>query len=462
MSRTPSVSRRFGPPLLRTSPVRLALTFGLAALGGLLLLNSVIFLKAASYLERQGDGIVMGQAQVLAGLPLDRLPGRIVEAERGDLREVNHFGLFDEQGRWQAGKIGQWPSGLAADNQPRALNSDGFQFGARAVAVRLVDGSRLVVAYDAKTLTGLSDIVRHAVMISSVLALMLALALGVLLGYGPLRRLRRVQAVSAQIAAGDLSRRLPVSAVGDELDMLAELVNQMVEHIQALLEEVKSVGDNVAHDLRAPLGHLRAHLLHCLQMWERMDAPQRMEDVEKALQSADVLLARFRALQRIAELDSRQRCSGMRPCALDALLAGLAESHEALAESCGIDFSYEPSPDLYVLADPELLAETFINLLDNAFKFTPAGGQVRCTLRIEQGQAVICVLDNGPGIAETELGHVMQRKVRGYHSQALPGSGLGLAIVQAVVRLHGWQLQLANRQPGPGLHVRLLAPLLKD
>lgn len=453
--------RRFWPQLIRTSPVRMALTYGLAILCGLVLFNSVIFVNASRYLEKQGDGIVSGQAQVLAAVPPERLPERIQEAERGDLRQVSHFGLFDPEGQWKAGSIRIWPPELEINGQPEALRTAGFQFGARAVGVRLTDGGQLVVAYDAKTLTGLSDIVRRVIVWSAVLVALGAIVTGIILGLGPLRRLFHVQVASAQIAGGDLSKRLPVSAAGDELDMLAELVNQMVAQIQDLLEEVRSVGDNVAHDLRAPLGSLRAYLLHCLQDWEQMDESQRLTDIERALSAADTLLARFRALQRIAALDSRQRYSGIRPCALGQLLEELAESHEALADSTNIAFNYVFDPNATVLADPELLAEAFMNLLDNAFKFTPAGGHVTWTLDVEQDKALIRLTDNGPGIDEAELSSVLQRKVRGYNTQALPGSGLGLAIVQAVVRVHGWQLKFSNRRPEPGLDICLVAPLFK-
>lgn len=456
-----SAVRRFWPQLIRTSPVRMALAYGLAILCGLVLFNSVIFANASRYLEKQGDGIVSGQARVLAAVPPDRLPDRIREAERGDLREVSHFGLFDVQGQWQVGSIRIWPSELAANGQPAALHTAGFQPGARAIGVRLSDGGQLVVAYDAKTLAGLSDIVTRVIIWSAILVVLGAIVTGILLGLGPLRRLFRVQVASAQIAEGDLSQRLPVSAAGDELDMLAELVNQMVARIQELLEEVRSVGDNVAHDLRAPLGSLRAYLLHCLQSWEHLDETQRLTDIERALCAADTLLTRFRALQRIAALDSRQRYSGMRPCALGQLLEELAESHEALAESTNITFAHAFDPTVTVLADPELLAEAFMNLLDNAFKFTPAGGHVRWTLGIAHNQAVIRLTDNGPGIDEAELSSVLQRHVRGYNTQALPGSGLGLAIVQAVARVHGWQLTFSNHLPEPGLDVCLVAPLFE-
>lgn len=454
-----SAARRHGPRLLRTSQVRLALTFGIACLGGLVLLNSVIFWNAARYLQHQGDGIVKGQAKVLAALPLQRLPDRIGEAERGDLRGVDHFGLFDSQGRWVAGSIRAWPQQLVADGQPRALRLEGFQYGARAVGETLSNDYRLVVAYDAKTLTGLTDIVRRALTSSAILAPLLMLALGAVLGTGPLRRLRLLQQTSALIAAGDLTQRLPVTRVGDELDMLAEQVNQMIDQIQGLIEEVKSVGDNVAHDLRAPLGTLRAALVHCLQDWPQLDEQQRLADIERALGSADVLLARFRALQRVAMLDSRERHAGMRPCELVPLLDGLAESHEALAESVGLSFSYCFEPGTWVMADPELLAEAFINLLDNAFKFTPPGGQVQWRLWVEQGYAVIELADTGPGVEPQQLERVLERRVRGQHTHGIAGCGLGLAIVQAVVRVHGWRLQLQNRQPGPGLKVRLEAPV---
>jgi signal transduction histidine kinase len=235
--------------------------------------------------------------------------------------------------------------------------------------------------------------------------------------------------------------------------MLSALVNQMMEEVERLLENVKSVGDNVAHDLRTPLNTLRMHLHRTLEQWGEASAEKQQTRLEKALAATDALLRRFRALQRIAEIDSQARRAGMSLFAPGELLSEMFEDYEAVAQEAGITLTLHLAPVPTLLGDREMLAEALMNLLDNALKFTPSGGEVELRLSCSGEGMQIVVQDTGPGILEHERNNVLQRFCRGEQGQGVEGGGLGLAIVAAVARTHRFELRLEDA--GPGLRVVL-------
>jgi signal transduction histidine kinase len=316
------------------------------------------------------------------------------------------------------------------------------------VAKRLPNEQILFVGYDAKTLAGLRDIIFDSLWWSAGLILTLGLVLGVVTSVRPLRRVRAVQIISERIARGDLSQRLPMSTRGDELDALSSLVNQMIEEIERLLEEVKSVGDNVAHDLRTPLNTLRANLHRMLVDWNDTPAPAQLGHLEKSLSAADTLLVRFRALQRIAEIDNQARHAGMACFEPRVLIEQMFDDYHAVAEDSGISMSLAIDTVPALVADRELLAEALMNVLDNALKFTPAGGHVQIRLTSSQGHTRIEIEDDGPGIEPHERERVLLRFARGQGSRHAEGAGLGLAIVAAVARTHDFGLHLEDARPG--------------
>ncbi|MBV9748975.1 MAG: HAMP domain-containing histidine kinase [Acetobacteraceae bacterium] len=437
--------------LWRTTPFRLAVVFGALYAAGIASLLALIYFTAASYVTRQMDEIVLGQAQALASAAPADLPKRIEEAEAQDRRHVNYYGLFSAEGVWITGNVRALPPGGKPDGSPRELKLAGLQPGARSLERRLPWGEILFVGYDAKVLTGLRSIIVSSLIWGGALTGLLGLSLGAALSLAPLRRIRDVQDASRRVMEGDLNARLPVSGRRDEIDMLATIANAMTGEAARLLAEVKGIGDNVAHDLRTPLTRLRALLYRVQQEGGQGDDHPAM--IDQALAETDRLLTRFRALQRIGEIDRMKRRAGFGPVRLRLLLEELADLYRPLAEDHGLDLEVDAVDDPEVLGDRELLFEALGNLIDNAVKFTPSGGQVRLRLRACKDGPRLEVVDSGPGVAADERDAVLERFRRGRSERSVPGSGLGLSIVSAVARLHQWRLTLADA--GPGLRVSL-------
>jgi signal transduction histidine kinase len=310
----------------------------------------------------------------------------------------------------------------------------------------LPSGEILFVGFDAKTLAGLRTIILQSLVWSGALIIGLGLGLGAALSLGPLRRIQAVQQASLPILDGDLGARLPTSNRGDEIDMLAGIANGMMDEVERLLWAVKSVGDNVAHDLRTPLTRLRALLYRVSQEVGAPDAHRAM--IDQALGETDALLGRFKAIQRISEIDRRERRAGFGVVQLQALVNEIGELYGPLAEDHDLELATETTAACEILADRELLFEAFSNLVGNAVKFTPPGGSIRLKLtRLAEGPRIE-VTDSGPGVPESEREAVLERFYRGRQEPEAPGSGLGLSIVAAVARLHDFRLVLGDASPG--------------
>ncbi|MDR3511534.1 MAG: HAMP domain-containing sensor histidine kinase [Caulobacteraceae bacterium] len=434
------------PEIWRTTTFRLALVYGAVFAAGVVALLGLIYASAAVFLTHQMDEIVIGQARALQSVPAAALPEQMRQVETQDVRNVNFYGLFSRDGAWIAGNVRRLPADVPVNGVPRELRGPGFQPGARALAERLPSGDILFVGFDAKTLSGLRTIILASLIWSGALIIILGLSLGAALSLGPLRRIRAVQAASLPILDGDVSARLPTSNRRDEIDMLAGIANNMMDEVERLLWAVKSVGDNVAHDLRTPLTRLRALLYRVRQ--EAGEGDTHLVMLDQALGETDALLGRFKAIQRISEIDRRERRAGFADVRLQALVEEISDLYGPLAEDHGLTFSAETEAPCVIRADRELLFEALSNLVGNAVKFTPTGGAIRLKLvRLNEGPRLE-IIDNGPGVPESERDAVLQRFYRGQNGREAPGSGLGLSIVAAVARLHDFRLALDDASPG--------------
>ncbi|MEI9963341.1 MAG: HAMP domain-containing sensor histidine kinase [Caulobacteraceae bacterium] len=228
--------------------------------------------------------------------------------------------------------------------------------------------------------------------------------------------------------------------------MLAGITNRMMDEVERLLWAVKSVGDNVAHDLRTPLTRLRA-LLYRVQTPFAEGDPQGLM-LAQALAETDALLVRFRALQRISEIDRRERRAGFSPVRLDRLVEEIGELYEPLAEEHGLHLTVQTEAGCEIPADRELLFEALSNLLGNAVKFTPNGGEVRLRLSNMASGPRLEITDTGPGVDEGERDAVLERFYRGRSGRRRRARASALSIVAAVTRLHGFALSLGDARPG--------------
>jgi signal transduction histidine kinase len=430
--------------LLRTTTFRLSTLYGLVFALGLAALLGLVYLRSAAYLTHRVDGILVTEAAALARSPASDLVARVDEAQSLDGDKTSVFALFAPGGARLVGNLPVLPPALRPGGPPVEIDhTPMFPAPARLIARRLASGEVLVVGRDINQLREMRAILASALIWSGAAIAVIGLACAVGLSIGPIRRLRVLEAACREIAGGDLTRRLPISRGADELDTFADTVNYMMDEVERLMREVKGSTDTIAHDLRTPLTRARAQL-HRLQ--QAPTAPA--QELARVTAELDTVLERFRALMRISELEARERRRGFAPVDLAGVLADVFDLYQPLAEESDVALAWSAAAGVAVEADPKLLFEAVSNLVDNAIKFSGAGGAVSLRVEPGPGPSRIVVEDDGPGIPVAEKSAVLQRFYRGERDRMTPGSGLGLSIASAIARLHGFHIDLEDAAPG--------------
>jgi signal transduction histidine kinase len=317
---------------------------------------------------------------------------------------------------------------------------------------QLPGGFRLLVGRDLEERERLYHIVLAAGRWSIAIVLVLGLAGGLFVSRRVLRRVDAMTETTRTIMEGDLGGRLPVAGSGDEIDRLAENLNQMLERIESLMRGLKEVSDNIAHDLKTPLTRLRNRAEQALRT-ANTDEEYR-NALEATIDESDELITTFNALLMIARAESGQARDGMVDFDAAEIVHDIAELYEPVAEERGITLKVEAATPALVKGNRELVSQALANLIDNAIKYAvPVGGaetpaEIVVSAADTGERILLTVADRGPGIPEADRARVVERFVRLEQSRSQPGSGLGLSLAAAVARLHGGELMLADNEPG--------------
>ena len=357
------------------------------------------------------------------------------------------------------GNIGKWPLITSSSNawvsfEYTEANGDKVPVRARILAPE--PGLRLIVGRKVRALTQLAKLFDRTLFWGLAITLALALATGLLMSNNVLRRVGQFNSTSKRIMAGDLSQRIVTTGSSDEFDELANNLNAMMDQIELLMKNIQHISDNIAHDLRTPLTRLRNRLedLH-----HDAGSAER-EEIEDCIDDADGLLATFASLLSIARIESGTYEAALAPVDLSQCIRDGYELYKALADEKSISLSCDAPGTANVRGDRNLLFQSITNLLDNAIKYTPTGGNVSIHLTQDLEQIVLSVADSGSGIPADMGEQVLQRFFRLDKSRSEPGAGLGLSLVQAIAQRHGARIEFDDNKPG--LIVRLIFPKIRS
>jgi signal transduction histidine kinase len=241
--------------------------------------------------------------------------------------------------------------------------------------------------------------------------------------------------VQTIVRTGKVNARVPVEGTADPLDELSALFNGMLDRIEALITAMRGSLDNVAHDLRTPMTRLRATAERALA--GEPDTAAYREALADCLEESERVTEMLNTLMDISEAETGVMRLAREPVEIGTLLADAVDLFADVAEEKGVALDLAAPPSLVVEADANRLRRAFANLVDNAVKYTPAGGSVSCSARAAGGQAVIEVRDTGPGIEADDLPRIWDRLYRADRSRSERGLGLGLSLVRAIVQAHG-------------------------
>lgn len=295
-----------------------------------------------------------------------------------------------------------------------------------------------------------------------VLVILLGLFAGTLINQEVTRSVTRVTNVLTQVQEGDLKARIAVRETGDEFDALAARINQTLDRMEKTMGNLKYAGDAIAHDLRSPLSRLRSKLEVSLFEVDR-DPSQAHDALQKALDETDQLLRTFHTVFAISRLQAAGQAPDQVLFPASDLATDMAELYEAVASDKGLEFEAEIEPNVRVMGNRDFLAQALANLLDNAVKYTPAGGITFRVRHTSQREIEFSITDTGPGVPEKDRPRIAERFVRLENSRSLPGVGLGLAMVEAVAVAHRGRLTIDEGPgvfdgTGPGLRTALVLP----
>jgi signal transduction histidine kinase len=249
----------------------------------------------------------------------------------------------------------------------------------------------------------------------------------------PIRRL--IRAVQRIIRTGRTDQRVPVGGTGDALEELTVLFNAMLDKIEGLVAAMRGALDNVSHDLRTPLTRLRGTAEMALAA--APDVDRYREALADCVEESDRVLVMLNTLMDISEAESGAMQLQREPVVLSTIVDRALDLYHDVADAKGVTLHVGKRDEVVVSGDRTRLEQVAANLIDNAVKYTPAGGRVDVAIGREDGRAMLEVSDTGSGIPEPELPRIWDRLFRGDTSRTERGLGLGLSLVKAIVEAHG-------------------------
>lgn len=438
---------------LRSTIFRWSLAIATALLVQSAILAGLFYVLTARHAIVEVDKALATDCRSIEGLGRAAVVAYVHRRILSDVHRVDLVGLFDAGGRVVAGNIATLPSALATRDGPivvglvRTEPPDPVPNESRTMACGTRDGDRIVFARDTDELDYISSLSLRALWTETLPSLVLAGGLGIFLARRAQTRFARVETAIDAVMAGRLEERLPVGATSDPFDKLSAAVNAMLDRLEVAIGDLRCLGDDIAHELRTPLTRLRARLERGCQ--DAVDQAGFREVGERAVCDIDHALSMVSAILRIRAIEEARRGSEFGLVDLETLLADAADLYRPTAEDKHIAFSLDASRQAHVIADRDLLMEAVCNLIDNAIKFTPPGGHVTCSLAFRRKDVpVLSVADDGAGIASHERSAVLRRFHRGSGHGGADGHGIGLSLVAAIVKLHGFELEIGDAGPG--------------
>ena len=449
------------PRLVRTATFRLSALYAVLFAASVLLLGAAAFWSTRAALEKQLTRRIEAELTLLErdfrAHGIDELVATV--AQRSRVKGNLDYFVADPAGERLAGDlaVAAATSGwVEVDTGPDAGDDpSGASEHVRVLVKQLDGGYRLGVGEDLEQVGELEDTFLRILASALGIVLVLGIGGGLLLSAAFLRRVDMITRTADAIIGGDLSRRIERTGSGDDFDHLSATLNAMLDRITGLMENLRQVSNDIAHDLRTPLTRLRQDLEEAQK--RDLTAADLKRVIESAVGEADVLLETFSALLRIAQIEAGTRRSAFRPVDLSDVVRTVADAYAPAVEESGRALISEIADGVQVNGDRGLLSQLFVNLVENALHHTPPGTAI--TLRLGRGPAGVFaeVADTGPGIPPDERAKVFRRFYRLERSRTTPGSGLGLSTVAAIGELHHAAIELVDNKPGLRVVIRFPA-----
>jgi signal transduction histidine kinase len=391
---------------------------------------------------------------------IKRAVADIRELIEQDTENMSLYLLIDKQGEIIAGNMEAWPEDMNEQEKWNNFNleqsgqEDDIEVLARTHV--FANNYKLLVGYKLKHLYKIRTVIIKVLLVSLGLSFIIAALCSTLIMRIISRRLSTVNQACTRVIHGNIKDRVHRSGSDDAFDHLAENFNSMLSWINDLIDGIRDVSNNIAHDLRSPLNRLRNRLENILI--HQPDQEQTLHQIQSAIAEIDSLMATFNALLKISQAEAGAGIEQFSLLNLSELTSDVIDFYTPLAEEKEIELSSYIDDDIFINGEKHLISQAFANIIDNAIKYTPAAGTVLIHLSLIHGHAEFSVSDNGTGIPPAYYARVKERFFRLDNSRTTPGNGLGLSLVNAVIKLHQSEIIFSENKPS-GLIVTIRIPL---
>ena len=466
--------------ITRSIRFRMALWYAALLAGALALFGAATYLGLQRYLQKSLEESLIKQARSIGDVLLvninqsgedyvdneitehysPEINGRFIRVTRASGKQIYVSGP-PKDGTFDPALVAAPRLPVPREFTREVEMSDGHELLLHGLPYRAGDGAQFLIEV-AAPYNQIESVLRGLLLTFALgLPLIVALAIGggYLLMRGALRPVDEIRQKAAQITSRNLSERLPVVHTGDELERLATDLNRMIARLEESFLQINRFSADASHELRTPLTVLQGELEAIAQ--KRQHLPEDVRDtIGSALEETQRLAKIVENLLAISRLEAGE--ARVQPVRLDfaELARTTADQMKLLAEEKRISLTSDGSEPVEVDADPSRLKQVVVNLLDNAIKYTPEGGNVSIYVTRRDHRAILEVADTGLGISANDLPHIFDRFYRAdkARSRQMGGTGLGLSIVRSICQAHGGQVTV-NSAEGRGSRFRVELPL---
>ena len=261
-------------------------------------------------------------------------------------------------------------------------------------------------------------------------------------------RLQGLSGALTNVAAGNLSARLPISSAEDDIDQMSMKINSSLERLKQTVDGMRQVSTDIAHDLKTPLNRLFISIEEAAS--KNRNGTSVGDELDHALLEAQGINSTFEALLRIAQIEAGARKSQFKFFDLASVIETAAEVYAPVIEEHGhtLIMDFNPAMELPMFGDKELVLQMIVNLVENAMNHCEKGTEIHFAASEYRGYVWFSVADTGLGIPESERDKVFRRLYRLERSRTTRGTGLGLSLVKAIADLHCGNVSLEDNEPG--------------
>jgi len=438
---------------IKSASFKLAFAYVLLFAASFGVLAAITYFSVTAELSRQFHNRIVTESHALEADfrtgGTAQLLRTISERQRGHLVGGLDYALTGAQGARLFGtmpRVTCKPGWTTIIGPPDGDEDPGEMEQLRVYVTPLSNGMCLSVGNDWGEVQNYGELVLQTFGWVFLLSLTLAVAGGLFLSSAFLKRIETIRQTADAIIRGDIRRRIPRRKAPDELDKLAATLNLMLDRMTGLMDSLRHLSNNIAHDLRTPLGRVQRLLEDARQ--DNMSSEQYQSVIDNCARELDGVLEMFGAILRISQIESGNRRVGFRKFDLSALVQETCETFSPAFEEDGKSLNHDIQPGISIYGDPELLTLSLSNLLENANLHTPPAAAISVSLHDIGGQAQLAVSDNGDGVPGHLREKIFERFFRVDSSRATAGNGLGLSIVAAVSDLHAGRVFAEDNRPG--------------